>query len=124
MLSHPVTALSLGAVGTLFGALTTVHTGDVSLGLLWQVIGCMGGAMTSLWFQPWKNMLWAERGFSFLVAMFFSFFVTPIFFQIDGSRESGGRFYVMATAAFVLIPFLIKKLKINIGGAKLSEDDE
>lgn len=92
-------------------------------GFLWQCAGCLAGGLTALYFQPWRGLSWSERVFSIMVAGVFALFVTPMVFAIHNTRDSGGFFYMMATGAFVLIPFAIKKLKANVGG-KLSGDTE
>lgn len=128
MISHSLATLLLGAAGAVIGAATaTAHSVNPAIGLLWQLVGCLAGALTSVWLQPYQNMKPWEIVASVAVAFGFSFFVTPLFFPIDGSRESGGRFYAMATASFILIPVLLKKAKDtarNLGGGSLTEKDE
>lgn len=86
--------------------------------LIWSLLSSVAGAITSLSFQAWKNMSFAEIMMSLFVAASFAFFVGPVVLKsVDDLRMSGGLLYLMATGSNVLIPRAVKWLSKVFGDA-------
>lgn len=88
---------------------------------LWPFLASLAGSVTALSFRPFKTLGKWEIMLALFVGASFAFFVAPWVVYITfghgpiDTRVAGAIFYLLASGSNILIPFMIKKLGVNIG---------
>lgn len=88
---------------------------------MWSLLASIAGAITALSFRPFQKLSKIEITMALFVGASFAMFVAPWVIQIIFGKDPidvrvmGAIFYLMASGSNILIPFLIKKIGVNLG---------
>lgn len=95
---------------------------------MWLVMSALAGAITALAQMPYKNMTWADIGFTLFSGFGFAVFFMPwvavkMGVSPDDIRATNAVVYIGGTGWNILMPLAISKARQFLGAGKDVADD-